>query len=170
MTQEQATQTIADLLQQWHDLGVAWAQEMLGSLRAISIGSGMGSLWDRAKAIVAGIVDRVDALINGVEVAQDVDPEVAIEDAVTQVLISMPGMIAGTEMQTVIQDGVYSTLASAANAPDIVWVTSPGACFECLAYEAMGVVPLGTDFGGNAYPPAHPNCRCHLDLVAGGQA
>lgn len=33
---------------------------------------------------------------------------------------------------------------------------------ECDDAEAMGVVPLDSDFGGVGDPPAHPNCTCDI--------
>jgi hypothetical protein len=39
---------------------------------------------------------------------------------------------------------------------------------ECDDAEAMGVVPLDSDFGGIGDPPAHPNCVCDVAPVLAG--
>lgn len=165
VSQEEATQKIADLLQQGRELGVQWAKEMLDrQQRAISIGKGaIGSMFDRAKAIVSGIVDRVAQAVSDIDV-EDND-ESAVEDVIDDLVSSMPDMIAGTEMQTAVESAVYDELAAQDVLPTVVWVTEPGACQLCRDNEQMGVVPLGTSFAdGSSYPPAHPNCRCHLEM------
>jgi len=36
---------------------------------------------------------------------------------------------------------------------------------ECMANESQGEIPINEDFvGGEAHPPQHPNCRCHLEF------
>ena len=39
---------------------------------------------------------------------------------------------------------------------------------ECDDAEAMGVVPLDSDFGGIGDPPAHPRCSCDISPVLAG--
>lgn len=43
------------------------------------------------------------------------------------------------------------------------WIAEAGACEDCLANEAMGVIDMDETFAdGSDGPPAHPNCKCDV--------
>jgi hypothetical protein len=62
-----------------------------------------------------------------------------------------------------------------------LWIAERDACLTCLAYsghtvEAMGEFPAGLTFGDKSTvrwpipgPPAHPNCRCRLQVWLGSE-
>lgn len=46
------------------------------------------------------------------------------------------------------------------------WMIEPDACEVCVENSDMGAIDMDAPFSsGDWEPPAHPNCRCSLDLV-----
>lgn len=51
------------------------------------------------------------------------------------------------------------------------WVTEPDACEVCEENEAAGPIDLEDVFpSGDDDPPAHPNCRCTLEMTRKGES
>lgn len=160
--QEQLEQELATLLQQASALGEQYGLAMIKHQeRAISLGGGIiGRFLQRAKDIVFGIVGRVRDIVSNIlgngGTAEDA------QDAVDNLLESMPEIVAETEVHAEIEQAVADVFEI--NGVGMIdWVTSPGACPLCETNEEAGPLPRGSSWpSGDERPPAHPSCKCNL--------
>lgn len=77
-------------------------------------------------------------------------------------------VIARTELARAQAFGNYIAWHLTGASIFVQWMTSEdeGVCDECEDLEDQGVVPLGHEFEPFVeFPPAHPNCRCSLEVV-----
>lgn len=152
---ESAAGMIASIIRQAQDIGHAHAQDE--QQRSIAWGgkfqNALSSAWD----IVSNFVQRIGDWISG----QDAS-DLSEEDIIAEV-DSLAETVASVEVPSAIEQEVMDTLQSQ-GLMQIRWVAQPGACDHCQANAGMGSVPIGTDFNGDTFPPAHPRCRCSLGL------
>ena len=153
---EAAVQQIAALIEQAHAIGHAHATSETHE-RGIAWGgkfqNALNSAWD----IVSNFVSRIADWIAG----QDAD-DVSKEDIIAEV-DTLAQTVASVEIPSAIEQEVMEEL-QAQGTIQIRWIAQPGACAHCQANADMGSVPIGTDFNGDVFPPAHAHCRCSLAL------
>lgn len=168
--QQKLIESIAAALEEAHSIGVGYGQALVGKQERRDKKKDKNFL-SMAYAIVVGIVDRVretisDALSKHKEAKPEEpsSPEQVVQDVVASEIDILPDLVAETEIVGAVESVVLDTLKEA-DVPQIVWVTNPGACEVCTENEEQGPIDLGKVFAsGNAFPPAHPRCRCNLSI------
>lgn len=139
---------------------------MLPSERAISLG-GTRDLLNRAKSIVAGILDHVrEAISNALDNGDDLGDGLSQADIVgmtmNDLIESMPELIAETETVGVIESAVLNTLKDG-GVQQMQWLCEPDACEDCQHLADSDPVDVNEEFeGGVDGPPLHPHCRCQI--------
>lgn len=155
---ESAAHVLASIIEQAQAIGRAHASEEAHE-RGMSWGgsfvNALSSAWD----IVSNFVQRIGDWISG----QEADGVDVSEDDIIAEVDSLAETAASVEVASAIEQEVMDTLQSQGILA-IRWIAQPGACEFCQSQAAMGSVPIGTDFGGYPYPPAHPWCRCSLAM------
>lgn len=154
---ESAAHVLADIIQRAQVIGHEHATDELE--RSIAWGGrftdALSSAWDIVSNFVSRIADWISEQVSG-----DTGAELSQDDVVAEV-DSLASTVAGVEVAAAIEEEVMDTLQSQGFL-QIQWYAQPDACATCKAKADMGAVPIGTDFGGVATPPAHSSCRCSI--------
>lgn len=91
-----------------------------------------------------------------------------VEDIFQSAVDSRADSIASTEISAAYNDGVQSLAAEAKSSGLTVeksWNAEPDACEICQGNADDGWIDDDEPFSSDDdYPPAHPNCRCTVDL------
>lgn len=159
-------QQLASDLSEAYAIGVGHGQAMLPQQeRAISWGGTRDTL-ARAGEIVQHIVDRVASVIATTlsKLTGGDDQQSTVDDAVNDLIDSMPDGIAQDEVTGMVEGAVFDTL-QAAGIPEIRSVSEGDekVCELCRMNEAAGAIPLGSMFpSGHACPLYHNRCRCNI--------
>lgn len=150
---EAAAQTLTSIIEHAQEIGHAHA----AGERSIAWGGKFTNALNSAWNIVTNFVSRISDWIG----RQDVDTLTA-EDVVAEVG-TLAETVASVEVPSAIEQEVLETLQDQ-GVMMIRWIAQPDACEHCQANADMGSVPIGTDFNGDTFPPAHPRCRCSLGV------
>lgn len=154
---ESAVQVLASIIEQAQAIGHEHAQSEME--RGIAWGGKFSNALNSAWDIVNNFVSRIAEWISE-QVSSDTGEELSEDDIAAEV-DSLASTVAGVEVAAAIEQEVMDELQSQGFL-QIQWYAQPGACPRCKANADMGAVPIGTDFGGIAAPPAHSNCRCSI--------
>lgn len=137
------------------------------------------------KSIEATTLDRLHtALEDAYAKIQSSDKSGQLEkasviSAIDEVFDEAEGTRADTIALTEIAEAFGSGQSDAADAISLdtgddvqkEWVTEPDACEVCEENEAAGPIDLEDVFpSGDDDPPAHPNCRCTLEMTRKGES
>lgn len=154
---EAAAHVLADIIQQAQAIGHEHATDELE--RAIAWGGRFTDALSSAWNIVSNFVQRIADWISE-QVSGDSGNELSQDDIAAEIE-TLAETVAGVEVAAAIEEEVMDTI-QAQGYMQIQWYAQPDACKACRAKADMGAVPIGTDFGGVATPPAHSNCRCSI--------
>lgn len=153
---EAAAQTLASIIEQAQAIGHAHAEQDSHE-RSIAWGGKFTDALSSAWNIVTNFVQRITDWMAGQDAA-----DLSEQDIIDKV-DSLAEDVSSVEVPTAIEGAIMEELQSQ-GLMMIRWIAMPGACPHCQANADMGSVPIGTDFNGDVFPPAHPHCRCSLGI------
>lgn len=153
--QESAAQTISHLLSQAQDIGTALVDK--AEERGMAWGGAFKDILSSAWDIVTNFVQRI-----GDWISEEIDDgeEITLDDIVAKV-DALAETVASVEIPSAVEGAVLDAMETQ-GLFTIRWIAQPGACKICRDNADLGSVPIGYDFDGTAFPPAHPGCRCVL--------
>lgn len=152
---ESAVQVLASLIEQAQAIGHAHATDERE--RGIAWGGKFSNALSSAWNIVNTFVQRIVGWMS------EQDPEDLSEDEIEEQVDTLAQTVSSVEIPTAIEQEVMDELERQ-GVLYIRWIAQPGACTQCQANADMGNVPIGTDFNGDVFPPAHAHCRCSLGM------
>lgn len=150
---ESAAHILAEIIQQAQQIGHEHAE------RSIAWGGKFTDVLSSAWNIVTNFVSRIAGWISD-QMNGDTGEELS-QDEIADEIESLAETVAGVEVAAAIEQEVMDTI-QLQGFDQIQWYAQPDACPACKAKADMGAVPIGTDFGGVATPPAHAHCRCSI--------
>ncbi len=161
------TQSIADWLEQAHNLGVAHASD--GTKEALSLPKPkdwFGKAQQIVQLLAVNIADKIAEWIDELTGDSSAADEIDIVDEVTAQLEAYAGteaeLIAMYEVPAAIENGVLQTFYEM-NVLTKGIAAQEGACANCIANADQGEISLSEAFqSGEDAPPFHSRCRCSL--------
>lgn len=158
---DRGAEQIASLFDQAELIGIHFAMKRIhakeGALHFIR------DVAVRAAQVVKNFIENVKEWLIGSDLAGD-----ELDIAYQEYVANLAETTATSEIQATVEQSAMETYKQAGGFKKM-WATNPGACEICLSNEYQGAIDIDESFAdGSDCPPAHPRCRCVIDVEEGG--